>query len=223
MFAERESALLAERLIAETCQKQGIQPGQLGLHADRGSAMTSKAVSQLLSDLGVNKTHSRPHTSDDNPYSEAQFKTLKYCLSFPGSFCSLPDACAFCRPFFDGYNQKHHHSGIGYFTPEQIHYRLATKVQETRQQALVAAYATHLEKFVAGKPIPALLPTAAWINPPAKPSLLRADAPQEPLKADVGAAALHQEVALRLLWIKVYFFKKSVSNSLRCSAHDRII
>jgi putative transposase len=196
MVEERESAVLAERLISETCKKQGIQPGHLGIHADRGSAMTSKAVSQLLSELGVLKTHSRPHTSNDNPYSEAQFKTLKYCPSFPGSFGSLADARAFCRTFFDWYNQKHHHSGIGYYTPEQVHYGGAKEVLETRKQTLELAYAKHPERFVSGKPMPQPLPTAAWINPPAQSPLSRVDDPLEPLKAEVGAAAPHSEAAL---------------------------
>lgn len=167
MVAERESATLADRLITETCDKQDITPGQLTIHADRGTSMTSKAVAQLLGDLGVTKTHSRPHTSNDNPYSESQFKTMKYAPSFPGSFGSLEDARGFCRGFFDWYNKRHHHGGIGYLTPEQVHYGDAERVQEVRATALAAAYAAHPERFVKGPPAPPSLPTAAWINPPA--------------------------------------------------------
>ena len=168
LVADRESATLAGRLIAETCEKQAITPGQLVIHADRGSAMTSKAVAQLIADLGVVKTHSRPHTSNDNPYSEAQFKTLKYAPIFPGSFGSIEDASGFCRLFFGWYNASHHHGGIGYFTPEQVHYGTAAEVQQTRVAALDAAYAAHPERFVHGHPAPPALPAAAWINPPAQ-------------------------------------------------------
>lgn len=195
MVAERESAVLADRLITETCEKQGITPGQLTVHADRGTAMTSKAVAQLLADLGVCKTHSRPHTSNDNPYSEAQFKTLKYCPSFPGSFGSIEDARGFCRGFFDWYNTRHHHGGIGYFTPEQVHYGDAVRVQAIRKTALAAAYAAHPERFVNGPPEPAPLPTAAWINPPAS-TLNPAVEPPKPSKAKAADAAPRLEPTL---------------------------
>lgn len=190
MVAERESASLAERLISETLEKQGIEPGALTIHADRGTAMTSKAVAQLLADLGVVKSHSRPHTSNDNPYSEASFKTLKYAPSFPGSFGSLEDANAFCRTFFSWYNTAHHHGGIGYFTPEQVHYGEAARVQEVRAAALATAHAAHPERFVRGVPQPPALPTAAWINPPAPASLVRADDPPKPSKAQAEEEAL---------------------------------
>jgi putative transposase len=121
LLAERESETLAQRLIEETVARHEIQPGQLVLHADRGSAMTSKSVAQLLADLAVLKSHSRPHTSDDNPFSEAQFKTLKYHPLFPGRFSGLPEARQFCRAFFDWYNHQHHHSGLALLTPEQVH------------------------------------------------------------------------------------------------------
>jgi len=127
MVASRESALLAEKLIQETCLKQGIQPGQLLIHADRGSSMKSKPVALLLADLGVTKTHSRPHTCDDNPYSEAQFKTLKYRPDFPERFGSPEDARGFCQDFFRWYNTEPHHSGIGLMTPEVVHYGAAQK------------------------------------------------------------------------------------------------
>jgi putative transposase len=166
MVASRESALLAEKLIHETCQKQGIQPGQLLIHADRGSSMKSKPVALLLSDLGVTKTHSRPHTSDDNPYSEAQFKTLKYRPDFPERFGSLEDARAFCQAFFRWYNTDHHHSGIGLMTPHVVHYGLAQEAFKAREKVLLAAYEMHPERFVRKVPAPLALPQAAWINPP---------------------------------------------------------
>ena len=176
MVAPRESAVLAERLIAETCAKQGIPTGQLTLHADRGSSMRSKPVALLLADLGVVKTHSRPHVSNDNPFSEAQFKTLKYCPAFPGRFGSLEDARAFGHSFFSWYNNDHHHSGLGYLTPAMVHYRFAEGVRDQRQVVLAAAFAAHPERFVGGMPRPAALPTTVWINPPPKNSG-REDAP----------------------------------------------
>jgi len=192
MVAERESAALADRLITETCEKQGIAPGQLTVHADRGTAMTSKVVAQLLADLGVVKTHSRPHTSNDNPYSEAQFKTLKYCSIFPGAFGSIEDARSFCRTFFEWYNTRHHHGGIAYFTPEQVHYGDAHRIQEVRKSTLAAAYASHPERFVSGPPAPPPLPEAAWINQPA-PALTPAAEPPEPSTAEAAGAAQRLE------------------------------
>jgi putative transposase len=166
MVASRESALLAEKLIRETCLKQGIQPGQLMVHADRGASMKSKPVALLLSDLGVTKTHSRPHTSDDNPYSEAQFKTLKYRPDFPERSGSLEDARAFCQAFFSWYNTEHHHSGIGLMTPHAVHYGFAEEVFKAREKVLLAAYQKNPERFVRKIPVPLALPQAAWINPP---------------------------------------------------------
>ena len=165
--AEGESAALAKRLIAETCEKQGILPGQLLLHADRGSAMTAKPVVYLLAELGVTRSHSRPHVSDDNPYSEAQFKTLKYRPDFPERFGCIQDAIAFGRTFFPWYNTEHRHSGIGLLTPEAVHYGRAEKVIAARQEILSSAYAAHPERFVKRPPKPLPLPSAAWINPPA--------------------------------------------------------
>jgi putative transposase len=166
MVAEGESATLASQLIDETCAKQRIQRGQLTLHADRGTSMKSKTVALLLSDLGVTKTHSRPHVSDDNPFSESQFRTLKYRPEFPDRFGSLPDARAFCRPFFRWYNCEHRHSGIGLLTPESVHYGLAAGVVTARQRVLTGAYEAHPERFVRKAPAPPSLPTAVWINPP---------------------------------------------------------
>jgi len=170
MLAPHESAALAERLIAETCAKHHIQPGQLTLHADRGGAMRSKPVALLLADLGVTKTHSRPHVSNDNPFSEAQFKTLKYCPQFPERFGSLADGRAFGQVFFPWYNRDHRHSGLGFLTPASVHFGQAAAVRDHRQRVLAAAYAAHPERFVKGRPQPADLPTAVWINPPMKDS-----------------------------------------------------
>ena len=177
MLAPRESAALAERLIAETCAKHGIQPGQLTLHADRGASMRSKPVALLLADLGVTKTHSRPHVSNDNPFSEAQFKTLKYCPQFPERFGSIEDGRAFAQVFFPWYNHEHRHSGLGFLTPAVVHLGHATTVRAHRQQVLAAAYLAHPERFVKGRPQPADLPTVVWINPPPKKSTAQ-DAPE---------------------------------------------
>jgi len=169
MVAHRESAVLAEKLIRATCTRQGIVPGQLTVHADRGSSMTSKAVALLLSDLGVTKSHSRPHVSNDNPFSEAQFKTLKYRPEFPDRFGSIEDARAFCTAFFAWYNTEHRHSGIGLLTPEDVHLGRAASRLEARAEVLALAYAAHPERFVRGLPKPAAPPTAVWINPPKSP------------------------------------------------------
>ena len=176
MLAPRESAALAERLIAETCAKHAIQPGQLTLHADRGGAMRSKPVALLLADLGVTKTHSRPHVSNDNPFSEAHFRTLKYCPQFPDRFGSIEDGRAFCQSFFRWYNHEHHHSGLGFLEPAVVHFGQAAAVRAHREVVLAAAYVAHPERFVNGPPRPADLPTAVWINPPVK-NPTRQDAP----------------------------------------------
>ena len=168
MISERETAELAEAFIAETCAKEGVCPNQLTLHADRGSAMTSKNVAQLLADLGVTKTHSRPHVSNDNPYSESQFKTLKYRPDYPAQFGSAADAREWARPFFQWYNHEHHHSGIGLLTPAIVHSGQAAETIAARQQVLLAAYQAYPERFVRGSPRPPALPSAVWINlPPA--------------------------------------------------------
>ena len=163
---QRESAELAKALIAQAAEQQAIEPGTLTVHADRGSSMTSKPVAFLLADLGLLKTHSRPYTSTDNPYSEAQFKTLKYRPAFPERFDSIEHARAFCRPFFDWYNHQHRHSGIGLMTPAVTHYGRAQALHEQRQHVLAAAYTATPERFVRGTPTPPTLPTAAWINKP---------------------------------------------------------
>ena len=166
MVAARESATLAERLIEATCEKQGIIAGHLTIHADRGTAMTAKSVALLMADLGVTRTHSRPHVSDDNPYSEAQFKTLKYDPTFPERFGSIQDARAFCQGFFPWYNTEHRHDALGLLPPEAVHYGRVEAILEQRRDVLAAAYAAHPERFVRKPPEPLTPPTAAWINPP---------------------------------------------------------
>jgi putative transposase len=166
MVAHREQKALAKRLIEESCMKQQIQKGQLTIHADRGSSMTSKVVAQLMADLGVTKTHSRPHVSNDNPYSEAQFKTLKYCPQFPERFGSIQDVRAFCQDFFSWYNKEHRHGGIALMTPEQVHYGLADEVTRQRAVVLAAAFEKYPNRFKNKIPVPDMLPEAVWINPP---------------------------------------------------------
>ena len=150
-------------------------PGQLTLYADHGPSMTSKPVAFLLADLGVTKTHSRPHVSNDNPFSESQFKTLKYRPEFPDRFGSLQNARSFCQEFFSWYNTEHHHSGLGLLTPEVVHTQRAGQVRELRQQTLDVAYAAHPERFVRKPPQPPALPTEVWINPPPKSESALAD------------------------------------------------
>lgn len=167
MVAERECASLASRLLDETCAKQDIVPGQLTVHADRGAPMTSKLLAQMLADLGVTKSHSRPHVSDDNPFSESHFKTMKYRPEFPDRFDSLEDAKAFCRRFFEWYNEEHRHGGIAMMTPAQVHHGEVATVLEKRRRTLEAAWRAHPERFVHGPPVPAAPPAKVWLNPPA--------------------------------------------------------
>ena len=171
MLAERESAELAEQLIADTVGRHDIKPGMLTLHADRGTSMRSKPVAALLVDLAVAKSHSRPHVSDDNPYSESQFKTMKYRPDFPARFGCIEDARAHCRAFFAWYNTAHRHSGIGYMTPHSVHYGLAQAMRTARQVTLDAAFLAHPKRFKSKNPQPPELPTAAWINPPQQESI----------------------------------------------------
>jgi putative transposase len=166
MVAHRESAELAEGLIADTILKQEIKPGQLTIHADRGSSMTSATVGQLLADLGVTKTHSRPHVSNDNPYSESGFKTLKYRPGFPEYFGSIEDARIFCRDFFRWYNTEHRHSGIAMLTPNIVHYNQFEDVLNAREIVLMNAYLDHPERFVKGIPSVEQVPKEVWINKP---------------------------------------------------------
>jgi transposase InsO family protein len=166
MVAHRESTELAKRLIGETYLRQGIREGQLTIHADRGSSMTSKGVEQLLVDLGVTKTHSRPHVSNDNPYSEAQFKTMKYRPNFPSQFGAIEDARSFCGPFFDWYNHEHYHSGIALLTPASVHNGQAAEIITQRTQVLNDAFERNPKRFKNRQPSPQAVPEAAWINPP---------------------------------------------------------
>jgi putative transposase len=166
MLAHAENGKLAEALLADTVAKQNIGRGQLTIHADRGSPMVAKPVAFLLADLGVTKSHSRPHTSNDNPFSESQFRTLKYRPDFPDRFGCFADAHAFCTSFFRWYNDEHRHCGIGFHTPTDVHYGRAALVQEKRGFVLDAAYADHPERFVRKPPEPPRLPTAVWINEP---------------------------------------------------------
>jgi putative transposase len=162
----RERGVVAKDLIAQVCEQQHIAPHQLTVHADRASSMTSKPVAFLLADLGVLKTHNRPYTSTDNPYSEAQFKTLKYRPGFPARFDSIKHARAFCRQFFSSYYHQHRHSAIGLMTPDAVHHGRAKALHADRARVLNAAYAATPERFVRRPQRPPALPTAAWINKP---------------------------------------------------------
>lgn len=166
VLARKESASIATRLIEETVEKQSISDDQLTIHSDRGPSMTSKRVAQLLADLGVTKSHSRPHVSNDNPFSEAQFKTCKYRPEFPGRFGSQEDGLAFCRSFFRWYNDEHHHSGLALLTPKHVHSGQAEEIISKRDDVLSMAYAKHPERFVRGLPKAERLASAVWINPP---------------------------------------------------------
>ena len=183
MVADHENATLAKRLLTQTFTKQAIEPGQLIIHQDRGAPMTSKTVLQMYADLSVGPSYSRPHVSDDNPYSEAHFKTLKYRPGYPDRFGSKEDVHAFCRPFFSWYNTEHHHSGIAYMTPASVHYGLADSLQLERQSTLNAAFAAHPERFVNGPPRAPERPREAWINPPASPGDPITPGPAQPTKA----------------------------------------
>jgi putative transposase len=166
MLAYRESAELAKKLIEQTIERHNICPGTLTVHADRGAPMRSKVVAFFLAELGVTKSHSRPYVSNDNPYSESQFKTMKYRPEFPDRFGCYQDAHRFCAEFFPWYNHEHHHSGLGYLTPYEVHWGLAEKRREHRAGVLQVAYERNPQRFVHGMPKPALLPTSAWINKP---------------------------------------------------------
>jgi putative transposase len=175
MVAHQEAARLAERLLAEAITAHKVEAGQLSVHADRGSSMTAKPVAMLLADLGVTKSHARPHVPDDNPYSESQFKTLKHHPTFPDRFGSIQDARAFCQGFFRWYNFEHYHSGIGLLTPADVHFGRAEQILAARQQVLEGAYVAHPERFVHKPPTPSRLPQVVWINKPVDPT----EAPQQ--------------------------------------------
>lgn len=193
MVAHRERASLAERLIEATCTRQGIVPGQLTVHADRGSSMTSKPVALLLADLGVTKTHSRPHVSNDNPYSESQFKTLKYRSEFPDRFGSLEHARALCGDLLQWYNHAHHHAGRGLLTPSDVHHGLAEEKVSPRALVLAQAYAAHPERFPRGEPTPPALPQEVWIN---KPKSAGGERSTDPVSG--SAAKTHSHNPLRI-------------------------
>jgi putative transposase len=166
LAAYRDSAALAQRLIAQTCERQAIAQGKLTIHADRGPAMIAKSVALLLADLGVTKTHGRPHVSNDNPYSESQFKTLKYHREFPDRFGSLQDVRSFLLDFFQWYNTMHHHSGLGWLTPWEVHHGMAETRLAEREGVLRKAFEATPERFVRGAPTPLALPREVWINKP---------------------------------------------------------
>ena len=168
LIADCESSALAQELILDSCAKQNIHRDQLTIHADRGGSMIAKPVALLMSDLGVIKSHSRPHVSNDNPFSESQFKTMKYHHDYPERFGCQADARAWAQSFFTWYNTEHRHSGIGLMPPQAVHYGQANQLFTKRQQVLQLAYAAHPERFVKGRPQPPQLPTAVWINPPKK-------------------------------------------------------
>jgi len=165
-IALKETAELAEALIAQTLLREEIEPGTLTLHADRGSAMTSHTVAELLVDLGVDKSHSRPHTSNDNPFSESHFKTMKFRPEVPERFDSLEAARVLFADLFDWYNNEHRHSGIAMLTPAMVHHQIGVAVLAARATVLAAAYAAHPQRFVNQPPVPERLPEQVWINPP---------------------------------------------------------
>lgn len=169
LLADRECEELARRLLEASYRKQAVQPGQLTVHADRGAPMKSKSVKQLLSDLDVRPSHSRPRVSNDNPFSEAGFKTMKYSPDFPARFASFAEAEDFCRDYFAWYNQEHYHTGIALLTPAQVHYGEAEAVLARRQATLDAAFAKAPAQFGHRCPQVARLPEKVWINRPAQP------------------------------------------------------
>lgn len=183
MLAQCESAQLASRLIRESVEKQQVAEDQLTLHSDRGPSMGSHSVAQLLATLGVTKSHSRPHVSNDNPFSESQFKTMKYCPEFPSRFNSFENALSFCRTFFGWYNDEHYHTGIGLLTPAMVHYGEAEQILDSRNQVLREAFERHPERFVKGPPKKPRVPSEVWINPPQpaqEKGLPEIDCPQKP-------------------------------------------
>jgi len=197
LVAERECSALAQRLICESAHKQGVEPGQLTVHSDRGPSMTSKGVAQMMGDLGITKTHSRPYTSNDNPFSEALFKTTKYRPEFPDRFATNQQAVAFGREFFSWYNTEHHHSGLGFLTPQVVHYDDAQRLIAIRAVALDQAFERTPQRFKGHKPLPPPLPTAVYINPPTaiqggaadKSGALGSPASTDPRSVEVHGAA----------------------------------
>lgn len=206
MVAEAESAALAQQLIAETCAKEGIQPDQLTLHADNGAPMHAKSVALLMADLGVRASHSRPRVSNDNPYSEAQFKTLKYHPDYPERFGSVIDARTWAHGFFHWYHHDHPHVGLGLLTPTVVHHGQAPAVLEVRRQVLQVAYTAHPERFVRGQPTPPALPGEVWINRPQPhhleiPSAVDSPVSLRPLSEQLVAS---ETVAIQGATVKVH-------------------
>lgn len=191
LLAGRESRDLAEQLIAESCTKQNIARGQLTIHADNGGPMIAKSVAQLMVDLAVTESHSRPHVSDDNPYSEAHFKTLKYAPGYPDRFADDEAARNWTRDFITWYNAEHHHSALGLLTPATVHTGAAAQCLAARQHVLREAYRAHPERFVRGQPVPAALPTAVWINPPKEQKVGAIPVDITPTRASVDTDDLH--------------------------------
>lgn len=181
MVAAKECSHLAQRFLGEACQRQGVLPGELVIHSDRGAAMTSKPLSQLYADLGIVRSLSRPHTSNDNPFSEAMFKTLKYRPEFPERFGCQEDARASCGALFDWYNDQHRHSGLAMLTPADVHFRRVDDRLAVRDRAMAAAFRRTPERFVRGAPVAARPPKEVWINRPPDP--------QEHAAAAAGAGA----------------------------------
>jgi len=227
MLARCEEANLASRLIRETVEKQNVPEGQLTIHSDRGPSMASQTVAQLLTALGVDKSHSRPHVSNDNPFSESQFKTMKYRPEFPKRFGSFEDARAFCLAFFDWYNNDHYHTGIGLLTPSMLHYGTAPMVIEFRSKVLQANCAKHPERFVHGCPKPQSLPDAVWINPPraASEESHSSKAPLIEIQTPCGPMGVKTELeGLPLTSAEVTILPEApdqITPSLNTSAHEK--
>lgn len=185
MVARRETSALAQQLVTETFEKHGVEADQVTLHADRGSIQTAKGVALLLSDLGITQSHSRPYTSNDNAFSESQFKTLKYHPTFPERFCSLEHARTFCRSFFGWYNTEHRHGSLALLTPAAVHYGRGEAILAQRAATLAEAFAKHPHRFKGRAPKVGTLPQAVWINPPK-----REGEPSPPLPENPGPEPL---------------------------------
>jgi putative transposase len=188
-LARRENAEIAMRLVRETCRKQSIEPDLLTIHADRGAVPTAADLADLYKALGIERSHSRPHVSDDNPYSEAQFKTVKYAPDYPDRFASYDDAHVYCVRFMDFYNHEHRHSGIAFLTPADVHYGRTDAVLAARAAALDAAYAAHPERFVHGRPTPKRPPEVVYINRPVAHADTTGDAPRIHVLTDSSPAS----------------------------------
>jgi transposase InsO family protein len=176
LLAHTENGKLAARALREACEREGVEQAQLTIHADRGTAATSKTVADMLAALGVRRSFSRPRVSDDNPFSESLFKHVKYCPTFPHRFANFADARAFCQRFFAWYNHHHHHRGLAFFTPDAVHHGTVEKIAATRSLALDDAFSRHPERFVHGPPAPRMPPAVVYINPPFEVDATETDA-----------------------------------------------